>query len=174
VYDKNNIPLSDVVAQVLAQFAARENATVEDVIALARQLPGALSLAPQSRPAQMPTRVSDETIAPRPAVAIDQSVSDETVTCLCCGKSFTMLKRHLKAEHGLTEGQYRAQFGLDEPIRWSHPTIPAARQNTPNASVLVNTPAKTRQPKGPVQTADTIGNCCLAIAPVWSFKPLFL
>ncbi len=119
MYDKNNIPLSDVVAQVLAQFAARENATVEDVIALARQLPGALSLAPQLRPAQMPTRVSDETMAPRPAVAIDQSVSDETVTCLCCGKSFTMLKRHLKAEHGLTEGQYRAQFGLDE----AHPLV---------------------------------------------------
>jgi predicted transcriptional regulator len=99
VYDKNNIPLSDVVAQVLAQFAARENATVEDVIALARQLPGALSLAPQLRPAQMPTRVSDETMAPRPAV--------------------TMLKRHLKAEHGLTEGQYRAQFGLDE----AHPLV---------------------------------------------------
>jgi predicted transcriptional regulator len=54
-----------------------------------------------------------------PAVPIDQSVTDEAVTCLCCGKSFTMLKRHLKAEHGLTEQQYRLRFALSE----KHPLV---------------------------------------------------
>jgi predicted transcriptional regulator len=47
-----------------------------------------------------------------PAVAIEQAVQNDKVICLCCGQSFTMLKRHLKAEHGLTEEQYREKFSL--------------------------------------------------------------
>ena len=111
--------MADAVSRILASFAARDNATVEDVIALAQQLPGAFARSGQT-PAQTPQILATEhALKSRPAVAIDQSVTDETVTCLCCGRGFTMLKRHLKAEHGLTESQYRAQFDLSE----DHPLV---------------------------------------------------
>ncbi|WP_238938105.1 MucR family transcriptional regulator [Sulfitobacter geojensis] len=106
--------ISEAVRSVLTSFAARENATVEDVLALARSLPAALGDNASSITPEQQTAAINSLQTARPAVAIDQSVSDDTVTCLCCGKSFTMLKRHLKAEHGLSEQQYRAQFGLPE------------------------------------------------------------
>lgn len=112
--DRSNMLISEAVRSVLTSFAARENATVEDVLALARSLPAALGDNASSITPEQKTATINSLQTARPAVAIDQSVSDDTVTCLCCGKSFTMLKRHLKAEHGLSEQQYRAQFGLPE------------------------------------------------------------
>ncbi|OAN89426.1 MucR family transcriptional regulator [Sulfitobacter geojensis] len=112
--DRSNMLISEAVRSVLTSFAARENATVEDVLALARSLPAALGDNANSITPEQQTAAINSLQTARPAVAIDQSVSDDTVTCLCCGKSFTMLKRHLKAEHGLSEQQYRAQFGLPE------------------------------------------------------------
>ncbi|MBM1689259.1 MucR family transcriptional regulator [Sulfitobacter geojensis] len=112
--DRSNMLISEAVRSVLTSFAARENATVEDVLALARSLPAALGDNASSITPEQQTAAINSLQTARPAVAIDQSVSDDTVTCLCCGKSFTMLKRHLKAEHGLSEQQYRAQFGLPE------------------------------------------------------------
>ncbi|GAA6176159.1 MucR family transcriptional regulator [Sulfitobacter pacificus] len=112
--DKNAMLVSDATFSILSSFASRENATVEDVLALASKLPAVLGgrEQPATALAQIVSSKPHETV--RPAVAIDQSVSDDTVTCLCCGKSFTMLKRHLKAEHGLSEHEYRTMFGLDE------------------------------------------------------------
>ena len=45
-------------------------------------------------------------------------MTEDTIFCLCCGKGFKMLKRHLGAEHGLTEAEYRAMFNLpaDMPL----------------------------------------------------------
>lgn len=106
-----------IVERVLASFAARENASVDEILQLARDLPHAIAgLA--SLP-EVETNVAyREPLAAKapikPAVPIEQSVSEDEVTCLCCGRSFTMLKRHLKAEHGLTEPQYREQFELPD------------------------------------------------------------
>jgi len=58
------------------------------------------------------TQTANETAIP--AVPVAESVTDDSVTCLCCGRSFTMLKRHLRAEHGLSEGDYRIKFNLDD------------------------------------------------------------
>lgn len=55
-------------------------------------------------------------MTPRPAIPIEQAVTEDKVYCLCCGRGFTMLKRHLKAEHGLTEDEYRALYGLPEDM----------------------------------------------------------
>jgi predicted transcriptional regulator len=112
--------LSDAALRVVEAFAARESATVEEVLTLARHLPEILNrpaapgtaAAPVGAP-EVPARSAE------PAVPIADSVSDSAVVCLCCGKSFVMLKRHLNAEHGLTEAEYRALFHLPE----SHPLV---------------------------------------------------
>lgn len=109
------VSLSEAVTRTLEQFAAREAATVSDVVSLARLLPQAL-MESQSETGLETAQfeILKNTQFATPAVPIEESWNDDSVTCLCCGKSFTMLKRHLKAEHGLTEADYRAQFGLSE------------------------------------------------------------
>lgn len=124
--DNDDTPITGAIAQIISSFAARDNVTVEEILALAKQLPVALGSGTQISLSHT-VQVAPEgyTATTRPAVAVDQSVSDGSVTCLCCGRSFTMLKRHIKAEHGLSESQYRDQFGLSE----DHPLV------APNYSV---------------------------------------
>lgn len=53
-----------------------------------------------------------ETAQARPAVPIKQSVFNDHLVCLACGKNFRMLKRHLRIDHNLTPEGYRERFGL--------------------------------------------------------------
>ena len=48
-----------------------------------------------------------------PAVSVEESVEDDQVRCMECGKGFKMLRRHLKESHGLTVSEYRERWGLD-------------------------------------------------------------
>lgn len=110
---------SDSVARIVAAFAAREAATVEEVVELANRLSQTFTGLPETKTqsalrssaSQAATQVIADGI---PAIPIEDAVTDDTVYCLCCGRGFTMLKRHLMAEHGLTEEQYRIKFGLAE------------------------------------------------------------
>lgn len=53
-----------------------------------------------------------------PAVPVKKSVAPDHISCLECGKEFSMLKRHIFNDHGLTPEQYRGKWGLpyDYPI----------------------------------------------------------
>jgi predicted transcriptional regulator len=67
-----------------------------------------------------------------PAVPIRRSVGSETITCLDCGWSGQMLKRHLSTAHAMTVDGYRTQWGLpsDYPM--------AARGYSARRSALAN------------------------------------
>ncbi len=54
----------------------------------------------------------------KPCIPIEESVTDEAVRCLICGKSMKMLKRHLNQAHNMTPEHYKAAFGLskDHPL----------------------------------------------------------
>jgi predicted transcriptional regulator len=47
-----------------------------------------------------------------PAVPIRRSVGPESITCLDCGWSGQMLKRHLTTAHGTDPANYRTRWGL--------------------------------------------------------------
>ena len=49
---------------------------------------------------------------PAPAVPIKQSMRADHLTCLDCGKQFSMLKRHLRTDHQLTPQEYRQRWEL--------------------------------------------------------------
>jgi predicted transcriptional regulator len=49
---------------------------------------------------------------PVPAVPIKQSMRADHLTCLDCGKQFSMLKRHLRTDHQLTPQEYRQRWEL--------------------------------------------------------------
>jgi predicted transcriptional regulator len=48
----------------------------------------------------------------KPAVSVRSSVKPDAVTCLECGQSMKMLKRHLKTDHDLSPSDYRARWAL--------------------------------------------------------------
>ena len=52
------------------------------------------------------------TPAQEPAVAIKKSVHPDYLVCLEDGKKLKMLKRHLRTNHAMTPGDYRAKWGL--------------------------------------------------------------
>ncbi|WP_375176187.1 MucR family transcriptional regulator [Pseudooceanicola sp.] len=92
----------DMIATIVASFAARPDATPDAIVELYNRLMDEAE-APVATPA--PGKVA-------PAIPLDRAVTEDKVFCLCCGRGFKMLKRHLGAEHGLTEAEYRAMFNL--------------------------------------------------------------
>lgn len=107
--------LSDTaIATIVSGFASRSDVTIDDILTLVERLRGTAAPAETAIPAAA--------IAPKaraiPAASVEQTMTEDTIFCLCCGKGFKMLKRHLGAEHGLTEAEYRAMFNLpaDTPL----------------------------------------------------------
>jgi predicted transcriptional regulator len=58
-----------------------------------------------------------EAALPEPPVKPRNSVRKADVVCLECGKSFKTLKRHLRAEHGLSEQEYKQRWGLPSDMK---------------------------------------------------------
>lgn len=51
-------------------------------------------------------------ITQKPAVATEDSITEDYIICLEDGKKLKMLKRHLRSKFGLTPDQYRAKWNL--------------------------------------------------------------
>jgi len=103
----------EVIATIVASYAARPDVSPDEIVELLAKLRremghgGAAPAAPQAEaPAEKP----------KPALPLDKAVTRDKVYCLCCGKGFKMLKRHLMAEHGLSEAEYRRLFDLPEEM----------------------------------------------------------
>lgn len=102
--------LSDTaIATIVSGFASRSDVSIDDILTLVKRLKsvpleGKVASSPKQRPISWANA--------------DQAVSQDLVYCLCCGKGFKMLKRHIGAEHGLTEAEYRVMFNLaaDTPL----------------------------------------------------------
>ena len=48
---------------------------------------------------------------PEPAVDVEKSVRADKIVCLDCGKSFSMIKRHISTDHKLSPAEYRQRWG---------------------------------------------------------------
>jgi predicted transcriptional regulator len=64
---------------------------------------------------------------PEPAVPIKQSMRADHLTCLDCGKQFSMLKRHLRTDHQLTPLAYRQRWELPRSYPMVAPTYAKTR-----------------------------------------------
>ena len=49
---------------------------------------------------------------PVPAISIKKSLTKKTITCLECGWTMKMLKRHLKVKHSLLPDDYKKKWKL--------------------------------------------------------------
>jgi predicted transcriptional regulator len=97
------------IATIVSAFAGRNDVSIDNIMTLLSRL--------QSAEFDKGGDVKSRSQA-LPAAVFEQKMTADTIYCLCCGKGFKMLKRHLGAEHGLTEAEYRAMFNLpdDTPL----------------------------------------------------------
>ncbi|WP_210203047.1 MucR family transcriptional regulator [Pseudaminobacter soli (ex Li et al. 2025)] len=65
--------------------------------------------------------------APKPAISVKKSVTDDYLICLEDGKMFKSLKRHLGTHYNLTPDEYRAKWGLPADYPMVAPAYAAAR-----------------------------------------------
>ncbi len=109
---------ADMLGSIVASFAARPDVSPDDIVELVAKLKRELGIADLAAAAGQPETAAPAPLRnqPEPALPIEQAVTNDKVFCLCCGKGFKMLKRHLGAEHGMTEADYRAHFSLPEDM----------------------------------------------------------
>ena len=104
----------DTIGRIVAAYAARPDVGPDDIVTLYNRLTGE---AGAPAPAAAPRAAAPaEAAALSPAIPLDKAVTEDKVFCLCCGRGFKMLKRHLGSEHGMTEAEYRRAFGLPEDM----------------------------------------------------------
>ena len=109
----------DMIATIVSSYAARPDATPDGIVELYNKLMG-----DAGEEAGTPA-----TASAKPALPIERAVTEDKVYCLCCGRGFKMLKRHLGAEHGLTEAEYRTMFGLPADFALVAPSYSAKKAN---------------------------------------------
>ena len=93
-------------------------------------------------------RTEPEPAQPEPAVPVRSSIRDDHLTCLVCGKSQKILRRHLDTAHQLTPDAYRERFGLKHDYPMAAPGYSRQRSEMAKRVGLgrrVQVPTKTRK-----------------------------
>jgi len=121
VYQVINIMSKDVseklsersVAEIVSAFSGRADVSISDIVDLVHRL-GIRTSARYSGGNAITDLASGKKKSFQAVVSKADAVTTDKVFCLCCGRGFAMLKRHLGAEHNLTETEYREMFDLGE------------------------------------------------------------
>ncbi len=132
-----------VISNVAGAFASKDTTTVQVILELVEGLSKILSSPASRAPAHSESRPAPEKsnahspgpqASDAPAVPVEMAVYEDRVICLCCGEAFTMLKRHLRSEHGLTEEAYRKKFSLPDDMPLVAPSYSAKKAEHARAS----------------------------------------
>lgn len=99
-----------LTAKIVAAWTANNSAHSEDLLEAIHTVHQALSKLEAGGLDMKAEGVAVEAL--KPAVAINKSVKDKTITCLFCGKAFKSIKRHLGTAHQMTPDEYRNHFSL--------------------------------------------------------------
>lgn len=113
-------PLIELTAQVVAAYVSNNATAAGDISGLITQVHAALARAASQQPDAAPE-------PQKPAVPIRKSVTPEYIVCLEDGRQFKSLKRHLRAQYGMSPEQYRDKWGLPADYPMVAPNYAAAR-----------------------------------------------
>lgn len=130
---------------IVASFAARPDVQTDQIVDLYSKLMAKAQNNPASEDSGSDERRS------APALSLADAVTSSHVYCLCCGKPFKMLKRHLRAEHELSEPEYRFQFKLSEEFPLVAPDYSEKKATQARASGL-------GKGRGPGKSASSSGS----------------
>ena len=105
-----------MATDIVIAFLTTRSIEPGDLPALVREVQAALLSGHALLPAegQHPAALAEAPIdaRPRPAVPIDQSVTDDHIVSLEDGKTYRSLRRHLMSRYGMTPDDYRRKWGL--------------------------------------------------------------
>jgi predicted transcriptional regulator len=113
--------LTELTAFVVASFLINNTAAAIDVPKLLADTYAALLAIEARRQALRPLR--------KPAVPIEESITDEHLVCLDDGHKLKSLKRHLRRRHGLSPDEYRLRWGLPDDYPMVAPSYAALRSS---------------------------------------------
>jgi predicted transcriptional regulator len=132
--DNENPRLVALTADIVAAYVSHNAAMANDLPVLIHTVHRSL------QSAGAPRR------APVPAVPIRNSIAEDYLICLEDGRKFKSLKRHLRAEYGMSPEDYRAKWGLASTYPMVAPAYAAARSALAKqiGLGLATRPAKTR------------------------------
>ncbi|WP_152455604.1 MucR family transcriptional regulator [Roseivivax sp. THAF40] len=111
-----------LIASIVSSFATRPEVGPDEIVELVRKLRNEVG-------ASAPVEQAPTSGVATPARPISEAVERDKVYCLCCGKGFKMLKRHIASEHGLTEERYRHMFGLSDDFPLVAPSYSEKKAN---------------------------------------------
>lgn len=100
-----------LTAQIVSAWTANNSARPEELLETIHAVHTAIASL-QSSTLNIKTEEVAAVEAPKPFVSVKKSVTDDKITCLCCGKTFKSIKRHIGTSHGFTPDEYRAHFSL--------------------------------------------------------------
>lgn len=101
---------SELTAQIVSAWVSNNVARPEELVEVIKSVHTALSALENSGQDTKAAEVVVE--APKPAIPIKNSVTDDFIYSLFDGKPYKSLKRHLRTSHNMTPEEYRAHFGL--------------------------------------------------------------
>ena len=101
---EQNIILMEVVGDIVSSYLSKNEMNSEEVPNFIREIHNEV----RGLGAQRSFLID----RPEPAVAIEDSITDNFIVCLEDGKKLKMLKRHLKTSYDMSPEQYRERWGL--------------------------------------------------------------
>jgi predicted transcriptional regulator len=114
--DDTSTHVLELTAQIVVGYLSNNALPPRDIAQLIEDTHSAMTQI-ASAPSELRSAVPLE-----PAVPIRKSVTKDAIICLECGKPYRSLKRHLRAEYGLSAEQYREKWGLPA----DYPMVPAS------------------------------------------------
>src|ERR1700760_1341023 len=109
-------------ADIVSAHVSRNEVATDQLPTLINNVHRALTAAAEGGEAQPAP-------AATPIVPIKRSVTASHISCLECGKQFSMLKRHLNTDHRMTPQQYRLKWDLPSSYPMVAPNYAKARSD---------------------------------------------
>jgi len=104
-FDKmSSIEIMGLASDVASSYLSNNQVSIDDIPTVIQTVYHALT-----RLAQNPQEATNR---PTPAIAIEDSITENYIVCLEDGKQLKMLKRHLKSAYNMSPEQYRERWNL--------------------------------------------------------------
>lgn len=112
----------DLAADIVSAYVSNNSVPVSDLPGLISDVHAAL-LRVTSGVAPTVTE------APKPAVPVKKSITNDYIICLEDGKQFKSLKRHLRTQYNMSPEDYREKWGLGADYPMVAPNYAKARSH---------------------------------------------
>lgn len=112
----------ELAADIVSAYVSNNSVPASDLPALINEVHAALLRVTSG---VAPVAVE----APKPAVPVKKSITNDFIICLEDGKQFKSLKRHLRTQYNMSPEEYREKWGLPPDYPMVAPNYAKARSN---------------------------------------------